>query len=88
MKRNQLLDLYFLEARAKLIDIAAFMDRVDGGEGEADFRYDAFKQALKELNRGDAERAKGVLMSLSDPTPEPIPVAPGKGAIGAWPAVK
>src|SRR5437879_6379274 len=43
MKRTQLLDLYFLEARAKLIDVAAFMDRVDRGEGEADFRYDAFK---------------------------------------------
>ena len=88
MKRTQLLDLYFLEARAKLIDIAAFMDRVDLGEGEADFRYAAFKQALKELNRGDAERAKGVLLSLSDPTVEPIPVAPGKGAIGAWPGGK
>ena len=84
MKRNQLLDLYFLEARAKLIDIAAFMDRVDLGEDEADFRYDAFRQALKELNRGDAERAKSVLLSLSDPTAEPIEKAPGKGAIGAF----
>jgi hypothetical protein len=85
MKRTQLLDLYFLEARAKLIDLAAFMDRVDRGDGEADFRYDAFKQALKELDRGDAGRAKSVLMSLSDPTVEPVPAAPGKGAIGAWP---
>jgi hypothetical protein len=85
MKRTQLLDLYFLEARAKLIDLAAFMDRVDRGEGAPDFRYEAFKQALKELNRGDAERAKSVLMSLSDPTTAPIEKAPGKGAIGAWP---
>ena len=45
MKRTQLLDLYFLEARAKLIDVAAFMDRVDRGEGEADFRYDALRAA-------------------------------------------
>jgi hypothetical protein len=86
MKRSQLLDLYFLEARAKLIDLAAFMDRVDRGEGEADFRYDAFKTALEELSRGDAERAKHVLLSLSDPTAEPIEKAPGKGAIGAWPS--
>jgi len=85
MKRTDLLDLYFMENRAKLIDLAAFMDRVDRGEGEADFRYDAFKTALKELGRGDAERAKHVLLSLSDPTTEPIPAAPGKGAIGAWP---
>ena len=88
MKRTQLLDLYFLEARAKLIDIAAFMDRVDRGEGEADFRYEAFKQALKKLDQGDAERAKGVLLSLSDPTVEPIEKAPGKGAIGAYAAAK
>ena len=85
MKRTELLDLYFMENRAKLIDIAAFLDRVDRGEGEADFRYAAFKQALNELSRGDAERAKNVLLSLSDPTVEPIPAAPGKGAVGAWP---
>ncbi len=84
MKRTELLDLYFMENRAKLIDIAAFMDRVDRGEGEADFRYAAFKEAMKALDRGDAERAKAVLLSLSDPTVEPIPAAPGKGATGAW----
>ena len=85
MKRTELLDLYFMENCAKLIDIAAFMDRVDRGEGEADFRYAAFKDAMKALDRGDAERAKAVLMSLSDPTTAPIPAAPGKGAVGAWP---
>jgi len=84
MKRTELLDLYFMENRAKLIDIAAFMDRVDRGEGEADFRYAAFKEAMKALDRGDAERAKNVLLSLSDPTVEPIEKAPGKGAIGAY----
>jgi hypothetical protein len=84
MTRQQLLDLYFMDARHKLIDLAAFMDRVDRGEGEADYRYDAFKTALKELNRGDAQRAKAVLLNLSDPTTEPIPAAPGKGALGAW----
>ncbi|NJM55425.1 MAG: hypothetical protein HC841_05490 [Verrucomicrobiae bacterium] len=85
MKRTELLDLYFMENRAKLIDIAAFLDRVDRGEGEADFRYAAFRQALTELGRGDQERAKNVLLSLSDPSVEPIPAAPGKGAVGAWP---
>jgi hypothetical protein len=85
MKRTELLDLYFMENRAKLIDIAAFMDRVDRGDGEADFRYAAFKEAMKALDRGDAGRAKNVLLSLSDPTVEPIPAAPGKGAVGAWP---
>jgi hypothetical protein len=68
MNRQKLLDLYFMDARAKLIDIAAFLDRIDRAEGEADFRYAAFRRALDELNRGEPVRAKSVLLSLSDPT--------------------
>ncbi len=85
MTRQQLLDLYFMDARSKLIDIAAFLDRVDRGDGEPDFRLAAFRKALEELQSDQPARAKGVLLSLSDPTTEPIPKAPGKGAIGAWP---
>ena len=85
MTRNELLDLYFMDSRAKLIDIAAFLDRVDGGTGEADFRLAAFREALKELAGIKRARAKGVLLSLSDPTTEPIEKSPGKGAVGAWP---
>jgi hypothetical protein len=85
MTRQQVLDLYFMENRAKLIDLAAFLDRVDRASGDADFRLTAFKQAMKELGDGRPERAKNVLLSLSDPTPDPIEKAPGKGAVGAWP---
>ncbi len=85
MTRQQILDLYFMDARSKLIDIAAFLDRVDRGEGDADFRLAEFRKALGELNGGEPTRAQGVLMSLSDPTTEPIPKAHGKGAVGAWP---
>ena len=74
-----------MENRAKLIDLAAFLDRVDRASGDADFRLAAFKQAMKELGDGRPERVKNVLLSLSDPTPEPIEKAPGKGAVGAWP---
>ena len=76
MTRQQVLDLYFMENRAKLIDLAAFLDRVDRAGGDADFRLDAFKQALRELGGGQPERAKNVLLSLSDPTVEPIDKAP------------
>ena len=86
MTRQQVLDLYFMENRAKLIDLAAFLDRVDRASGDADFRLDAFKQAMSELNSGQPKRAKKVLLSLSDPTTDPIEKAPGKGAVGAWPA--
>lgn len=84
MTRQQVLDLYFLEARCKLIEIAAFMDRVDRSEGEGDFRLKAFRDALRLLSSEAPDRAAQVLTALSDPTVEPIPKAPGKGAAGAW----
>jgi hypothetical protein len=84
MTRQQLLDLYFMDARSKLIDLAAFLDRVDRGEGDADFRFEAFKHALGELAKGEPQRAKNVLLALSDTTTEPIERSPGKGAVGAW----
>ena len=85
MTRQQVLDLYFMENRAKLIDLAAFLDRVDRSGGEADFRLGAFKEAMRHLADNKPERAKNVLLSLSDPTTEPIQKAQGKGAVGAWP---
>ncbi|MDB6029629.1 MAG: hypothetical protein JWM68_5852 [Verrucomicrobiales bacterium] len=85
MTRQQVLDLYFMEARAKMIDLAAFLDRVERAEGEADFRLQALREALKELHAGNSDRAKRVLLSLSDPTTEPIPAATTKAATGAWP---
>jgi len=85
MNRQQLLDLYFLEARSKLIDLAAFFDRVERAPGEPDFRLDALRRALDELRRTDSTRAEHVLLSLSDPTPDPIPTATTKAACGAWP---
>ena len=84
MTRQQVLDLYFMESRAKLIDLAAFLDRVERAEGEADFRLSGFNEALKQLRAGDSQRARNVLLSLSDPTTEPIPAATTKAASGAW----
>ena len=85
MTRREVLDLYFMDARSKLIDLAAFLDRVDRAGGEADFRLEAFRTALQELHKNAPERARHVLLAFSDPTSEPIPAAPGKGAVGAWP---
>ncbi len=87
MTRQQVLDLYFMDARCKLIEIAAFLDRVDRAGGAADFRLSAFREAMRHLGDGEASRAEAVLKSLSDPTVEPIAKAPGKGAVGAWPGV-
>ncbi len=85
MNRQQLLDLYFLSARAQLIDLAACLDRIERAPGAADFRLDALSQALQQLDRTDDRRAEHVLLALSDPTTEPIPAATTKAACGAWP---
>jgi hypothetical protein len=84
MTRQQVLDLYFMDARAKLLDLAAFMDRVDRAEGEEDFRMKTFRQTLAVLD-AKKNRAEKVLLSLSDPTKEPIPTATTKAASGAYP---
>jgi hypothetical protein len=90
MTRQQVLDLYFMDARAKLIDLGAFLDRVEraGGGDEGDFRLKAFRAALAELSKGEAHKAKRVLLAFSDPTTEPIHAATTKAACGAWPGTK
>jgi hypothetical protein len=85
MNRQQILDLYFLEARHKLIDVAAFLDRVGRSEGLDDFRLAALRAALKEVADGQSRLAERVLMIFSDPTTDPIPAATTKAASGAWP---
>ena len=62
MNRQQLIDLYFMDARSKLIDLAAFLDRVDRAEGESDFRVDALKRALGELSKGEPQRPSKSLL--------------------------
>jgi len=85
MDRPQLLDLYFLDARARLIDIAAFLDRLDRAAPADDFRIEAFRLALRELDKPGPDRARRVLLALSDPTRDPAAKSPGKGACGAFP---
>lgn len=85
MTRQQVLDLYFLDARGKLIEIAAFLDRVERATGQEDFRAKAFRKAVRELSGKKSRRAEKVLLALSDPTTKPIPTATTKAACGAYP---
>jgi hypothetical protein len=84
MTKLTVLDLYFLDARGKLIEIAAFLDRVERAPGDADFRLAALEKALQELDRAGGNRAERTLLALSDPSTEPIPEAHTKGAVGAY----
>ncbi len=88
MTRQQVLDLYFMDARAKVIDLAAFLDRVERAQGSADFRLVELQKAMRELDKNGTDRAKRVLLALSDPTVEPIPAATTKAACGAWPGAR
>jgi len=84
MTRQQVLDLYFLDARHKLIELAAFLDRVERAEGKDDFRLKSFRAALAKLDGKRKNKAKNVLLAFSDPTKAPITKAAGKGACGAF----
>lgn len=84
MTKKEVLDLYFLAARHNLIEIAAFIDRVERANGSEDFRMAAFRKALNELTRGEPECAKRSLLSFSDLTSEPIEKSDSKSAIGAF----
>ena len=86
-QKKNAVDLYFMDARAKLIDIAAFMDRVERDGQTSDFRYQAFCAALKELVDNQPNRAENVLLAFSDPSTELIPAATTKAACGAPPPV-
>ncbi|WOO41489.1 hypothetical protein [Rubellicoccus peritrichatus] len=79
---TNLVDLGFLDARCKLIDIAAFMDRIERSGQTDDYRYQALLKALTALQ--SKNRAEAVLNSLSDPTSKPVEEATAGPAAGAW----
>jgi hypothetical protein len=55
------LDGYFLEARSKLLDLAAILDRIDRGGGVTnDPRLDRIRQAIDALQESGTDRAEKV----------------------------
>lgn len=85
--REQVLNMYFLEHRAKLLDVAAFLDRLDRSKPSSDvidFRQAAFEDAIRILTDGRSQRAARILASLSDESTTLPQSADGmKGASGA-----
>lgn len=77
-------DHAFIPVRAKLIEVAAFLDRVERYGAADDFRCAALRSAAKLLVDGKPERARRILESLSDPTAQPDKVSTGKAALGAY----
>ena len=86
--RSKIVDLYFMEHRAKLIDIAAFLDRYERADSDCDsddFRILAIRKAIEILSDNKQNRAKRILEILSDHSNEPVAKAPMQGAFGANP---
>ncbi len=85
---KEILDIYFLENRARLLEIASFLDRLerakDSEEAKSDFRYKAFLSALKLLLTPDTNRTKTIQLHFSDLSTEPVESAAGLKAVGAW----
>ena len=76
-------DLQFIAARASLLDVAAFLDRVQRHGQQDDYRLAALREAIPLLLSEDPHRVRHILESLSDSTLEPIPAATIQGAFGA-----
>jgi hypothetical protein len=80
-----LLDQDFIAMRARLLEIAAYLDRLDRSGGSDDFRLNAFRQAVKELSSTAPDRTRRILEQWSDQSRDPIDKATVKGAVGVAP---
>lgn len=87
LKQGKVLDRYFLEHRAKLLDLAAFLDRCERSENKSDdgddFRLQAMRGAVELLIDGQPDRTRRILEQFSDLSVDLLDHAPGKGAAGA-----
>jgi hypothetical protein len=86
LSATQIVDEYFIENRTRLLEIAAFLDRVDRMDPmvrSRDFRMKAFIEAVNALG-ATPDRLLQIQMILSDPTIDPLDRLDRKSAIGAF----
>jgi hypothetical protein len=80
-------DEYFIESRNKVLEIAAFLDRLDRADPQRtsrDFRVRALTAALSVLAGRGPDYVRQIQMLLSDPTSEPLASLDRKSALGAY----
>lgn len=83
---KELVDEYFIENRTRLLEIAAFLDRLDRTDeayAALDFRMKAFAEGLRSLSEGGS-RLDRLQLLFSDPTKEPLGALDRKSAFGAY----
>lgn len=89
---RELVDEYFIENRTRLLEIAAFLDRLDRTDAslvDRDYRVRAFREALLLLELrptgGESQtRVERIQHLFSDPTTEPLEKLDTKSARGAY----
>lgn len=88
MSAKKALETYFLDNRARMLEIASFLDRIDrykdSTEAKNDYRYKSFIRALQLIIESEKDRTRNVQMLFSDLSVEPIERVVDPKAYGAW----
>lgn len=87
LTQRELIDEYFMEHRVKVLDLAAFLDRLDRArelDAGDDFRLRSVQDALRVLVDADPQRVQRVQMIFSDPRSELLERLDTKSAKGAY----
>ncbi len=89
LTQRELIDQYFMDHRVQVLDLAAFLDRLDRArvlDAEDDFRLRSVREALQVLTDGErsGDRVQRVQMIFSDPRSELLEELDQKSAKGAY----
>ena len=86
LSQQQLIDEFFMEQRTKILDLAAFLDRLDRAteqNANDDFRIVALRKAMHELTTGEQGRVERAQMIFSDQNTDLLDELDRKAAYGA-----
>jgi hypothetical protein len=87
LTQRELIAEYFMEHRVQVLELAAFLDRLERArelDAEDDFRLRSIREALAALTDGEGRRVERVQMIFSDPRSELLEELDQKSAKGAY----
>jgi Fe-S cluster assembly ATPase SufC len=87
LSQAELVSEYFMEHRVQVLDLAAFLDRLERArelDASGDFRLRSIREALAVLSDGEGDRVQRVQMIFSDPSTELLDELDQKSAKGAY----